>query len=153
MIDVTVKASIDPVKLASGLKDSIRKKSLRKALKPATEPTLQAAKSSTPRRFGYLKRSLSKKTKVGRTGNGYGVVGPRSKAVYVRGVVTRGPNKGQPRRFRPSYYMHFVNKGSARSKAHHNLDSAIKSGGPQFSMILAAKLKQEIAAELAKLSK
>ncbi|MBX9677423.1 MAG: HK97 gp10 family phage protein [Gemmataceae bacterium] len=153
MIDVTVRASIDPVKLATGLKDAIRKKALRKALRPATEPTLQAAKSNTPRRFGFLKRSLSKKVKVPRSGNGFGVVGPRSKMVYVRGVVTRGPRKGEPRRFRPSYYMHLVNRGSKRSKAYHNLDNAIRAGGPQFSMILAAKLKAEIAVELAKLTK
>ena len=155
MIDVTVRATVDPVKLAKDLKDSVRKKSLRKALRPAADPTLQAAKSNTAqaRRFGYLKRSLTKKVKVPRSGNGYAVVGPRSKAVYVRGVVTRGKRKGEPRRFRPSFYMHLVNKGSRRSRAYHNLDNAVRSGGPQFSMILAARLKQEITSELAKLSK
>ena len=153
MIGVTVKASIDPVKLATGLKDAIRKKALRKALRPAAEPTLQAAKNNTPRRYGFLKRSLSKKIKVGRSGNGFAVVGPRSKLVYVRGVVTRGKHKGQPIRHRPSFYMHLVNKGSKRSRAYHNLDSAITTGGRQFSMILAARLKQEITAELNKLAK
>ena len=76
MIGVTVKASVDPVKLATGLKDAIRKKALRKALRPAAEPTLQAAKGNTPRRFGFLKRSLTKKIKVPRSGNGFAIVYP-----------------------------------------------------------------------------
>lgn len=87
--------------LLGDLPEKVQRKVMRKAMSAAATPIVKAARAKAAKRYGLLKKSLSKKVKAYKSGTTVAVIGPRSdlKAV-IKGKL-----------YRPSKIAHLIERG------------------------------------------
>lgn len=137
------------------LKNSMQRKILRKAVRAGTIPYRKALKSgsSVPKQTGALRRSIGTTVKQ-KGGTVTGRVGARrgfelTAAVKPKGKFSTGKKAvaGATRtvRRKPSRYLHLANK------KHNFMASLEQQSRPKVKADFLRKLRQETAAEVAKL--
>jgi|GEM_PF-3950158 len=94
-------------KALRGLKKSVRKRILGKAVRAGAKPALKRARADAPSQTGSLKRSLFTKVKRYKNGNVVAVIGPRW------GKKTYKATKRKEARTEDAYYAWMVERGSA----------------------------------------
>lgn len=118
-----------------GLKKSLRTKHLRKATNDIARNILWGAKARTPKRRGILYKSLGRKVKVYKSGVLVAIVGARKEYRQQVGVRVKdsGPSAKYPKKAgdpifaNPTKYLHLVELGTSRGKAHHMLRDAARA--------------------------
>lgn len=136
---------------AENLKKSLVNKIMRKAITTASKPTYDAVKSNAKRhkRYGYLAKSFGRKAKTYKDAV-VSIIGPKSKYIVTAGTYAKGKSKGQPKRYRPSFYEHFLEKGGSRYPAKPILKPALASTKDVFKQRLTDLIRKGIEAETSK---
>lgn len=126
-----------------GLKRSFQNRILRKGVRAGSREQSKVAKSTAPRRFGILRRSMSNKlAKMQRDGTILGVAGPRRK-------FTKTDKEG--RKIDPSKYAHLVERGT-RQRQNQPLDTP-KSGKKRKSLSFTLNGQRRAFARIIQASK
>lgn len=142
-----------------GIKKSLRNKHLKRATNEISRAILWGARSRVPRRLGTLYKSLGRKVKVYRgSGVAVAVVGARKgykEQVAVR-VKDSRPGTKYPKKAGdavyadPVKYLHLVELGTVRTKAHHALRGAAKAARPMMADAVRAAVGAALAEAAAK---
>lgn len=151
----TIKGKIDGLsdvmKSLEGLKASVGRRILRKAITDATRPILKDAKSKCPRETGLLRKSLGRKTKVYRkSGVVVGIVGPRTGFKQMVTIKDRRTGKTVEVLRNPTKYAHLVEYGTLKAAAKPFLRPAWTGNKSRAAELIATRVREEIAKEAAK---
>lgn len=147
MIDAKVKLDLTPgEQLAkSGLRRATRI-GLSRAASPVKGSVVSHANSV--RRFGFLAKSIRIRLRIYPSERYVAVVGPSMNFIRTKGKYKRGKHKGQPRRHRPAYYAHLVERGTKRSRARPWLAPAHAESASGFIENARREVGAEITREL-----
>jgi hypothetical protein len=140
---------------AEGLRNGGIRKATRIGLCRAASPVKAAVVNHAEgvKRYGFLGKSIRIRLRSYPADRFVVVIGPSAKYTRTKGKFTRGPKKGQPRRFVPAKYALLVEKGTGRSKPRPWLRPAHDAAAPRFLQEAAAEVGKEIEAELARRKK
>lgn len=142
MISGKVEVDMSP---AEGLKKSLVNRILRQAILKAGTPVKGAVKSTAQSiaKTGGLGKSIGHKVKTYADGVVM-VIGPKSDYASTKGTITRGPKKGQPKRYVPARVAKIIEKGSKRSSPRPFLAPALARMQATYRDRLAQLIKEGI---------
>lgn len=112
MIKATFKLDLRPL---HDLEKKLVKQIIRKAIRKVAKEVKDRIQVPKPR-TGYMQKSFGIKVKTYK-GTVIAVIGPKSAYRVDLGTISRGPNKGQVRRYAPSHIVHLVERGGKRIAA------------------------------------
>lgn len=95
-----------------------------------------------------LKKSLGKKVIVNRRGQVIGIVGAREGLKTQIGVVSRGPNKGQPIFYDPANIIHLVelgHAGPAPAPSHPFMKPALSASTGRVMDVIATEIDKGVS--------
>lgn len=171
-VDVRLKVIDDPDKRLASLKQGMRNRILRKAVRAAAAPIRKAMKRMAPRRSGATAASISVRIATHRrTGAIYAIIGPRRRFRFRRKGKKVISNEG------PTRIAHLLAKGvrphslrsgdtlrrirGGRTTAHrqragrlhpgHKANRYVQLAGQVEGQAAVAKMRHVIALELARL--
>jgi HK97 gp10 family phage protein len=124
---------------------------LNRAASPVKAAVVSAAAGIANR--GYLSKSIRIKTKVYDSGAAVAIIGPSRNYVRTKGTISRGPRKGQVRRFIPANYGTLTERGTSRSAARPFLSPALGSTQAQFQSVVQEEINREIQKVASRLTK
>lgn len=132
--------------LSKEITEKTRTRIMRVAVSKGASIVKKEVVELAPRRYGYLKRSIKIHFAV------YGphrdiqvaIIGPKRKAVWQKGVIKRGPKKGQPRRHRPAFIAHIIEYGSKHARAKPFLRPALDATRAAYEAAVSQRLKEEL---------
>jgi hypothetical protein len=136
---------------AEGLAAAGLRKATRIGLSRAASPVKAAvvAHADAVRRYGFLAKSIRVKLKSYPADRWVTVIGPSSTFTRNKGKYSRGPHKGEPRKFRPSKYASLLERGTKHAAAKPWLKPAWSDSTPQFLATVGDLVGKEIEKELA----
>jgi len=100
------------------------------------------------KRYGFLAKSIRIRLRIYPSDRYVAVVGPSMNYVRTKGKKKRGKYKGSPRRHRPAYYAHLVERGTKRSRAKPWLKPAHAESAGRFIEDARREVGKEIEREL-----
>lgn len=136
--------------------DQLRGSGLRRALRIGISRAASPVKASTVRhaeaikRYGFLAKSIRIRLRVYRSDKFVAVIGPSASYTRTKGKITRGPRKGQARKFRPSRIAHLVEKGTRHSRARPWLAPAFAESAGRYLRDVGTEIGREVEKELAR---
>lgn len=129
--------------------DKLRKGAARKAVRIAVNRASAPVKAAVVagaerlRRFGYLAKAQRIRVRI-YGGKFVSVIGPTRKFVRTKGKITRGPKKGEARRFRPANYAHLVELGTEHGRARPFLMPALAATKGTYARLIRSEVKREL---------
>jgi len=134
--------------------EELARKGLRRATRIGVSRAASPVKGSVVshanavRRYGYLAKSIRIRLQSYPSDRFVAVVGPKMNYFRTKGKYKRGKKKGQPRRHRPAYYAHLVERGTKRSRAKPWLAPAHAESAGRFIDDARREVAKEIEREL-----
>lgn len=130
-------------RLARGIRKAVVV-GVNRGAKPVREAAVSAAQAVA--RHGFTAKSIGTKQRTYPTSlTVLAVVGPKMSFSRQTGVFSRGKRKGQPRKHVPFKTLHFLEKGTKRSRKKPVLSAAEAKAGEGFKDRVAASVAAEIA--------
>lgn len=137
MFKVSLAINVDPGRTLRGLRDSVKRRIVRKGVRRASAGARRDVKAALPKRTGALVASVSTKVSTKKEGvRVTGVIGPRSQ--YRK----RGK--------RPVRYAHIVEFGAKHMQGRYAMRKTFRSNKAQYIQTMTTTIADEVRIELAK---